>query len=284
MVTENVAILHSLAGICEPYLFVVGGISSLPSRLATRPYGCFRSRSDQLDQYDQTRGNRIATVPFTRTGSDRADSAVRALADVSDQFRGRRPPITREAWEVGTPRGEEQTNRETGLLAALHASGPAGELESELHTFGQFVGSWDLHWYSIPDGPMAHGELHVGWVLGGRAIQDVWIVPGPGQPGAGVPPHAFHGSTLRFFDVALGAWRSTWMEPVNGRVRKFIGREQDGDIVLVSLGDEPLLRWRFTDIGPDAFTWLGEYSTDEARTWHIEERMDASRRAATPDD
>jgi hypothetical protein len=145
-------------------------------------------------------------------------------------------------------------------------------------TFGRFVGSWDLVWHGLSDGAQAVGELHFGWVLGGRAVQDVWIVPGPRQPGAGVPPRAFHGSTLRFYDRVLGAWRSTWVEPINGRVRKFVGREQDGEIVLVSLDDDPLLRWRFTEITDDSFTWLGECSTDEARSWQLEERMHATRR------
>jgi hypothetical protein len=46
------------------------------------------------------------------------------------------------------------------------------------------------------------GELRLGWVLGGRAVQDIWIVPGRGQSGEGRPPLAFHGSTIRFNDPA----------------------------------------------------------------------------------
>ena len=99
-------------------------------------------------------------------------------------------------------------------------------------------------------------------MLGGRAVQDIWIVPGRGEPGEGVPPLAFHGSTIRFYDAALGAWRSTWIDPVNGRVRRFIGREVEGEIVLLSDEDDPRargrghrrhtgLRWRSdTDIAP----------------------------------
>ncbi|HEY6801746.1 MAG TPA: hypothetical protein VI121_13945, partial [Agromyces sp.] len=86
-----------------------------------------------------------------------------------------------------------------------------------------------------------------------------------------------HGSTIRFFDAQIGAWRSTWVEPVNGRVRKFIGREVDGEIHLVALDERPLLRWRFTEISADRFVWLGEWSDDEARTWRLEERMVARR-------
>lgn len=163
----------------------------------------------------------------------------------------------------------------------LRADGPDESIREQLETFGRFIGSWDIEW-SRPGDALApldvRGELHFGWVLGGRAVQDVWIVPGPGLPGAGEPPHAFHGSTIRFYDSALGAWRSTWVEPVNGRVRKFIGRERDGEIHLVSTDAEPFLRWRFTEITPDRFVWLGEYSLDEARTWQQEERMVARRR------
>jgi hypothetical protein len=166
------------------------------------------------------------------------------------------------------------------LAGSLHAAGPFPGLENELMTFGQFVGSWDLTWEGTSGdlaGFTAHGQVHFGWVLGGRAVQDVWIMPGPGAEGYGVPGRSFHGTTLRFYDPALGAWRSTWIEPINGRVRRFVGRAEGDDIVLVSLDAEPLLRWRFTEVTGDSFTWLGEHSTDEARTWVLDERMLARR-------
>lgn len=193
-----------------------------------------------------------------------------------------RRPRRRVRWPVkrGVAHPATVNPREDGLAAALHAAGPAAGHEGVPGTFTRFIGSWHLRWQHVARGLEAVGELHFGWVLGGRAIQDVWIVPGPGQPGAGVPPHAFHGSTIRFYDPDLGAWRSTWIEPVNGRVRKFIGREDAGQIVLISLDGAPLLRWRFTEIRPDSFVWLGEYSLDEGRTWQLEERMLATR--ATP--
>jgi len=108
--------------------------------------------------------------------------------------------------------------RGTGLIAALHVTGPAGEHAGKLMLFGRFAGSWQLEWTGRgADGQPASmtGELHVGWVLGGRAVQDVWIVPGRGQPGEGQPPLAFHGSTIRFYDPAImpgappGSSRST---------------------------------------------------------------------------
>jgi hypothetical protein len=166
-----------------------------------------------------------------------------------------------------------------GLIEALHVDGPAADYADELMLFGRFVGSWTLEWTG-GDSANAVGELHFGWVLGGRAVQDVWIVPGRGQPGENEPPLAFHGSTIRFFDPQIGAWRSTWVEPINGRVRRFIGRPAGDDIVLVSDDEEPQLRWRFTEITPTSFSWLGEVSRDAGATWTLEERMHARRRPA----
>ena len=165
----------------------------------------------------------------------------------------------------------------TALSHHLHSSAPDDTVRAELNTFGRFIGSWALEW-SRPGDPSApvgvRGELHFGWVLGGRAVQDVWIIP---SPGTAERPFGFHGSTIRFFDRDRGVWRSTWIEPVNARVRTFIGREVDGEIHLVSTDAEPFLRWRFTEIMPDRFVWLGEFSDDEARTWRLEERMVATR-------
>jgi hypothetical protein len=50
--------------------------------------------------------------------------------------------------------------------------------------------------------------------------------------------------------------------------------------VLLSDEDEPQLRWRFTDIEPDSFTWRGEISNDGGATWTFEEQMRATRMPA----
>ncbi|MGY1784107.1 hypothetical protein [Geodermatophilus sp. SYSU D00698] len=168
------------------------------------------------------------------------------------------------------------------LPDALHDPSPEGP--DDLGLFGRLEGAWRLHWRGLePDGSWstAVGELHVGRVLGGRAVQDVWIVPGRGEPGAGVPPRGFHGTTVRFPDPhAPGTWRSTWVEPVNGRVRRFVGRPtEDGGVVLLSDEEDPWLRWRFTDVRPDSFTWSAETSHDRGSTWVHDELMAAERTA-----
>ena len=169
------------------------------------------------------------------------------------------------------------------LAGALHATGPDPDLAAPLALFGRFIGAWDIEWRGTGrDGNPAtmHGDLHFGWVLDGRAVQDVWRVPSSGAAPPGLRP--FHGTTLRFYDPSLGAWRSTWIDPLNGRVRRFIGHPEGGDIILDGLDDEPAERWAFRDITPgpvpESFRWTGEISTDGRRTWRLDEEMLIRRR------
>jgi hypothetical protein len=166
------------------------------------------------------------------------------------------------------------------LAAVLHSAGPYPGQAEQLNLFGRFIGAWDIDWHGTDrEGRPASmaGELHFGWVLGGRAVQDVWKVPASGPPPAGLRP--FYGTTMRFYDPAIGAWRSTWIDPLNGRVRRFIGRPEGADIVLEGLDDDPPERWGFRDISEDSFRWTGEVSGDGRRTWHLDEQMFIRRRA-----
>lgn len=166
------------------------------------------------------------------------------------------------------------------MIDALVAPGPHPDHAAELNMFGRLIGSWDIEWSAPPGEPQLEtprGELHFGWVLGGRAVQDVWIVPGRGLPGSGRRP-GFYGTTVWFYDPELGAWRSTWVEPVSGRVRRFIGRPDGAAIVLLSDEDDPQLRWRIDRITAQSFRWSSESSRDGGRTWTHDEQMLATRR------
>ena len=62
------------------------------------------------------------------------------------------------------------------FCAALSSNGPAADRASRMMLYGQFVGSWDgrlvVH---RPDGERFETscEVHFGWALAGRAVQDV---------------------------------------------------------------------------------------------------------------
>lgn len=188
------------------------------------------------------------------------------------------------------PRNAEPGGADANGLARLEEPTVTDHLADHLHAerglsdrssaFGRMVGDWELEWHgftSTGTPATTRGRLTFGWVLGGRAVQDVWEVP-PAVPGdPGVAGHGFHGTTIRVFDVSLGAWRSTWIEPINGRVRRFIGTLGADRIVLLSIEERPHLRWSFRDIKPDSFSWVGEISPDGTENWFEDERMIARR-------
>jgi hypothetical protein len=104
------------------------------------------------------------------------------------------------------------------------------------------------------------GEIHFGWVLEGRAVQDVWILPG-----------VFYGTTLRVYDPTIDAWHILWSDPVRQVYTRQIGRAYGDDIVQHGKNDSgEAVRWSFTDITPDSFQWIGERSRDDGNTWQLQ--------------
>jgi hypothetical protein len=169
-------------------------------------------------------------------------------------------------------------NAMTPMLQALHAPAPNAALADKQQLYGQFVGAWDLDidWYP-PGEPERHdkGEWHFGWVLDGRAVQDVWIFPARYR---GAVNWRFYGSTFRFYDPALDAWHITYFEPTRPFAIRQIGRAEGRDIVqLADEVDGVTGRWRFVDIAADSFRWLGETSTDKGASWALELEMRARR-------
>jgi hypothetical protein len=111
---------------------------------------------------------------------------------------------------------------------------------------------------------------------GGRAVQDVWIAPSREVRGAG--DIGEWGTTLRFYDPDLGAWRSTWIGPEKRAVLPFVGRQVDDEIILEGTFEDDLLtRWIFSDITPSSFRWRAVDSSDGGTTWTLLQEMSASR-------
>jgi hypothetical protein len=164
------------------------------------------------------------------------------------------------------------------MLEVLQASGPHPDHAERLMLFGQFVGAWDFEAMLVDrDGTRTshRGEWHFGWALDGRAVQDVLISPPVGSSG----PAEECGTTVRFYDPELDAWHITWITPLNRRVRRLVGRPVGDEIRLEGENDRgELLRWTFSEITPESFTWRGHISDDGGATWRVEEEMRLRRR------
>ena len=158
------------------------------------------------------------------------------------------------------------------LSDVLDAPGPAPEHADALMLYGQFVGSWEGEvTYHPPDAaPVRHSaEVHFGWVLQGRAVQDVWIVPARRDRRAPLGPLNLYGTTVRVYDPAADAWNVTWINPPNGAFTRLVGRREGDRIVQDGEDRDGLNRWIFQEITPGSFRWTGELSNDGGRTWRL---------------
>jgi hypothetical protein len=159
---------------------------------------------------------------------------------------------------------------QSGFVKALHSDGPASDRTEQFEPYGWLIGDWMMDaTVQRDDGTTLNGvgEIHFGWVLQGRAIQDVWILPG-----------IFYGTTLRIYDPGLEAWHILWSDPLRQAYTRQIGRAEGNDIVQIGKNDKgETQRWRFVDIARDSFRWLGELSRDDGKTWQLQAKFRARR-------
>ena len=166
-------------------------------------------------------------------------------------------------------------SRDSAFVAALHSDGPAADRAEKMQLYGRFIGDWEMDSvYHLPDGSTrkGHGEIHFGWALQGRAIQDVWRIPGRNASGPDDPSKSLmYGTTLRIYDPAIDAWHIIWSDPVKQYYSRQIGRAHGADIRQEGTdADGTPVRWSFTRITPNSFHWLGERSDDGGKTWRLE--------------
>jgi hypothetical protein len=122
-------------------------------------------------------------------------------------------------------------------------------------------------------------EVHFEWVLEGRAVQDIWIMPRHTER-TPVPDKScnMYGMTLRVWDPALQAWRITWINPVGGTRDELIGRWSGKHVVQVGThSDGTPIRWVFSEITSDSFRWTGERLEPDGQTWRVEGEFRARR-------
>jgi hypothetical protein len=204
-------------------------------------------------------------TPEGSRGGPRAGSTWPPLADIqlicSDGLPG---------YATKRKRGGKADRGRGWSIEGLPARGPDAELRDKLQLFGQFVGDWDIVEHRTPlTRIQPAGEVHFNWILGGRAVQDVWGAADP-RTGRLIPL----GTTVRYYDPDLGAWRSTWIAPRQNTVRRFIGKKV-GDRIVLQEENRGLRteRWVFADITPDSFRWFALRRQQAGGPWRMVEEM-----------
>ena len=173
---------------------------------------------------------------------------------------------------------ETRSGLSPSFIDALHSDGPAPDRADKMGLYGWLIGAWEMDVHV----PMANGaryegkgEIHFGWVLEGRAIQDVWITPPRGFRDDPVGAAAnFYGSTFRIYDPAIDAWHIFWLDPVKQFYSRMLGRAVGNEIEQLTVNETPQRRWRFSEITPSSFQWTADVDdgTDGVVGWrrHVE--------------
>jgi hypothetical protein len=156
----------------------------------------------------------------------------------------------------------------SSLTQALMADGPAADRRDSMQLYGFLVGRWRFDATVHLDVGTHHGtgEIYADWALEGRAIQDVWILPG-----------VFYGTTLRVYDAGVDGWHILWSDPLRQYYTRQTGRARGRDIVQEGTDlAGATVRWSFTEVGADSFRWLGE-RREQDRRWAIQAEFRARR-------
>ena len=174
------------------------------------------------------------------------------------------------------------TDPRLDMVTALQALSPHASLGTQAQVFGRLVGTWDGEYTEFSkDGKAMHssGEWIFGWVMGGLAIQDLFIIHPSAAHQAG-----FVGTTLRFYDPKSQTWSVTFVDPENGAVETMTGSAAGDDrIVLLSNdSDGRESRWSFNEMRADSWIFRDEASTDSGKTWRLREEDHMTRRRAVP--
>lgn len=179
------------------------------------------------------------------------------------------------------------------MLNALHAEGPALDRSESMMIYGQFIGSWEGRARSKSYQTNANSELvfdnnspfressieiHFGWALEGRIIQDVWILPKRNDV-TDPSKYGMYGTTIRVYDPKEKQWYITFIDPFTTQsYHRMIGRKVGNDIVQEYRREKLVTHWIFTDITDNSFHWMWKESPDDGKTWKVQAEFFVERR------
>ena len=168
------------------------------------------------------------------------------------------------------------------FLEIMSPASRSPDIDPEDDLYGFLIGSWELDVVAYPDdGDVTHStaEAHAAWVLEGRAIQDVFINPQRCDRTADSPKFAnWYGTTFRYFDPSIRAWRVFWFNPDDGVRAELVSHRRGKDIVQDGhFPDGTPIRWTFSEITSNSYRWRGERLEPDRKTWRLQVEFTARR-------
>lgn len=158
---------------------------------------------------------------------------------------------------------------------ALVSSGPSPEHPKRMTRFGQLVGSWHVRGRRLdePTGEWRDRDFTwlVSWVMDGRAIQDLEVVEKDDR-------EQTIAVAVRVYDPTAGIVRVSYFSPALNQYANLVaqgwrdGIRQDG-----TQNDERPIRWNFSEVSAQSYTFDGWVSDDDGVTWKLVEHLEGER-------
>jgi hypothetical protein len=179
---------------------------------------------------------------------------------------------TTEAGQAARP------DQRRDMVTTLQAVNPNPSLGDEAKALARLVGTWDVEYTDFrKDGTELHrtGTFVVGWIMDGRALQDVWIV----DPWGTHKDRELY-TEVHYFDPKSRTWHATSVDPQEGSMARLTSTELAADRYVLETGDigDKQTRWSFNDIRSDSFEWRDESSSDGGKTWRLQGHYHMKRR------
>lgn len=184
-------------------------------------------------------------------------------------------------WAIASQSSAAAAPPYSDVARELQATGANPSLGSGAEALGRLIGNWDVEYSFISkDGKVTHqtGDYTAGWVMDGRAVQDLWTV----APHDGRKDREIY-TTLHYLDPKSGTWYATFIDPEHASVARFTGSVVGDDRVVIlthDFGTGRDNRWSFNDIRPGSLLFRDEQSNDGGKTWRVVEEDRFTRRAA----
>lgn len=169
-----------------------------------------------------------------------------------------------------------------GLMSELSAASANASLGEQAGVVDRLVGTWEVEYTDFgKDGKATHrtGKFIVGWIMDGRALQDLWIV----NPSGTRKDREVY-TDLLWFDPKSRTWHSAFVDPEHGSLARFTGGPVGDDGFVLETQDlgSKQTRWSISNLRSDSFAWRDEASNDGGKTWTLQAEYRMKRRGTAP--
>ncbi len=168
----------------------------------------------------------------------------------------------------------------TNFADALIASKAADFISEEQNLFSPLIGDWDFVMCYHPGTNkerQVEGEWFFSWVLGGLAVQDVFVCPRRSDMTSERDKSSVYGSVIRVYNQLKNSWDV--FSTCNGASLIMEAKKVGNSIVMDSISASKYKMKRiFSDITDNSFNWQIAVSSDNGHNWLVHAKMKATRK------